>query len=259
MDHQEMLELYDRQLRREARPDGPGARIESADGVVRQVAPADGGWNGVLWSDLDRDGADAAIAAQVRYFASLGREFEWKHHSHDRPDDLPDRLLAAGFTAEPAETLMVARAEELTAPVALPEGLRLLPVTDRAGVELMAEVHQQAFGSGYGHIRDRLLALLDDAPELLVAVVAMAGDVPVSAARMEFCPGTGFAGLWGGGTVAAWRGKGIYRALIAHRARVAVERGYPYLQVDASDQSRPILHRLGFVPLSVTTPYVYQP
>lgn len=76
---------------------------------------------------------------------------------------------------------------------------------------------------------------------------------------MELHPGSGFAGLWGGGTVPAWRGKGIYRALVAHRARSAAEGGYRYLQVDASDQSRPILQRLGFLALSTTTPYEYRP
>ena len=93
----------------------------------------------------------------------------------------------------------------------------------------------------------------------IVALVALAGDEPVSSARMELVPGTRFAGLWGGGTDPAWRGRGIYRALIAHRARIAAERGYRYLQVDASDQSRPILERLGFAALSTTTPYLYTP
>jgi len=57
--------------------------------------------------------------------------------------------------------------------------------------------------------------------------------------------------------VPGWRGRGVYRALVAHRARVAAERGYRYLQVDASDESRPILERLGFHPLTTTTPYVH--
>ncbi|MEV6867618.1 hypothetical protein AB0M44_42345 [Streptosporangium subroseum] len=47
--------------------------------------------------------------------------------------------------------------------------------------------------------------------------------------------------------------------MVAYRARIAAERGYRYLQVDASDESRPILHRLGFAPLATTTPYTYQP
>lgn len=89
-------------------------------------------------------------------------------------------------------------------------------------------------------------------------MLALAGDVPVSAARMETHPGTDFASLWGGGTVAEWRGRGIYRSLVAFRTRIAAERGYRYLQVDASSMSRPILERLGFAALSTTTPYVHE-
>ncbi len=63
-------------------------------------------------------------------------------------------------------------------------------------------------------------------------------------------------GRWDGGRLA---GKGIYRALVAYRARIAAERGYRYLQVDATDMSAPILRRLGFTELGTTTPYVSRP
>jgi GNAT superfamily N-acetyltransferase len=257
MDHVAVLALFDRDMREGAQPDGPGARVERVGGVVRQVA-AEHGWNGVVWSDLDESSADKAIAEQIAYYTGLGREFEWKLYGHDLPIDLGQRLRAAGFTAEPEETLMIAEVADLTLDVDPPEGIRFLPVTDRAGVDLVAEVHEKAFGTDSSRLRHQLLARLDD-PDSVVAVVALAGDVPVSAARMELVPGTRFAGLWGGGTVESWRGRGIYRALVAHRARAAVERGYRYLQVDALATSRPILERLGFEPLTITQPHVYQP
>ncbi|MEV0112992.1 GNAT family N-acetyltransferase [Streptomyces sp. NPDC050844] len=260
MDHEAVLAEYDRQIRREARSDSPGARVERVGAVVRQTGAAHD-WNGIHWADVDAATADATIAEQVRYYTALGREFEWKLHSHDRPSDLADRLRAAGFVPEPPETVMVAEAAALPMEPELPEGVRLLPVTDAAGVRLMADAHKVAFGedeAGLGErLAKRVLTQLTETPDTIVAVVAMAGDEPVSSARMEFCPGTDFAGLWGGGTAPRWRGKGIYRALTAHRTRIAAERGYRYLQVDASDDSRPILRRLGFAPLSVTTPYVY--
>lgn len=262
MDHQAVLAAYDRQIRRGAQVDSPGARVERDGGVVRQTGAAHD-WNGVHWADVDETTADAVIAEQVRHFTSLGREFEWKLHSHDRPADLADRLRAAGFVPEPPETVMVAEVADLPTEPQLPEGVRLLPVTDASGVRLMADAHDIAFGeggSGLGaHLAKRVLTQLTETPDTIVAVVAMAGDVPVSSARMEFCPGTDFAGLWGGGTAPQWRGKGIYRALVAYRTRIAAARGYRYLQVDASDDSRPILRRLGFAALSVTTPYVYAP
>ncbi|MFF0062273.1 GNAT family N-acetyltransferase [Streptomyces sp. NPDC005279] len=257
MDHDALLTLFDHQMRQRTRADDPGARVERVGDVVRQVG-ADGDWNGIVWSGLHPATADAAIAEQVRYFASLGRDFEWKLYAYDRPDDLGARLRAAGFTPEPEETVMVAEIGDLPTAVDLPEGVRLQPVTDPAGVDLIADVHEQAFGMSSARLREQLLAQLAQTPDRVSMTVAIAGDLPVCSARMELHPGTEFAGLWGGGTLAAWRGRGIYRALIAHRARIAAASGYRYLQVDASSQSRPILRRLGFAPLSTTTPYVYQ-
>lgn len=123
------------------------------------------------------------------------------------------------------------------------------------GVDLLVSVGEQAFGECQAALRHRLLAQLAESPSNVRMFVAMAGDLPVCGARLDLNPGTAFAGLWGGGTVPGWRGRGIYRALVAHRARIAAELGYGYLQVDASDQSRSILQRLGFVALTTTTPY----
>ncbi|SCD76753.1 Acetyltransferase (GNAT) family protein, partial [Streptomyces sp. Termitarium-T10T-6] len=182
-----------------------------------------------------------------------------KLYAHDRPADLGDRLRAAGFVPEPPETLLVAPAELLTGPVALPDGVTLRPVTDAAGAELMARAHERAFGTDGSRLLHQTVRRLEEAPEDFVAVMAVDGDgEPVCSGRMELYPGTGFAGLWGGGTVAEWRGKGVYRALVTYRARIAAERGYRYLQVDASDMSAPILARLGFTALGTTTPYVYR-
>ncbi len=59
-----------------------------------------------------------------------------------------------------------------------------------------------------------------------------------------------------GATLKDWRGRGIYRSTVAHRANLALERGFRYLEIDASKDSRPILERLGFTPVTTTTPYV---
>jgi GNAT superfamily N-acetyltransferase len=261
MDTEAVLALFDAQMRRDAPPAEPGTRVERSDGVVRQAGGAVHDWTGVLWSALDEDTADAAIAGQTDWLAGpegAGREFEWKLYAHDRPADLGKRLLAAGFTPEPPETLMVAEVAGLPQDAAPPEGVRLEPVTDAAGVGLMAKAHAAAFGDDGARLHARLLDQLGHSAGTVAMVVAMAGDEPVCSARLEFRPGTDFASLWGGGTVPAWRGRGVYRALVAHRARIAAAKGIRYLQVDASDDSRPILRRLGFEPLSVTTPYLRQ-
>lgn len=253
MEGSDLLALFDRQMRRDV-PATAGARVERTGSVVRQIG-ADA-WAGVIWSDLDESTADAAIAEQI---AAFGGAFEWKLYAHDRPADLAARLLRAGFEPEDSEALMVAAVADLPTESPLPDGVAIRTVTDAAGVDLMMAVHEQAFGTASNRLRDRLVEHLRTAPESVDLLLAMAGDTPVCSARMEFHPGTDFASLWGGGTVPGWRGIGIYRALVAHRVRTAVARGVRYLQVDASDDSRPILRRLGFVQLDTTTPYNYVP
>ncbi|MFF5637305.1 GNAT family N-acetyltransferase [Streptomyces sp. NPDC012825] len=252
-----LLALYDRQMRRDARPEGPGGRVERVGDVVRATGPAHA-WNGVLWSGLGVPGTDAAVAAQIDHYRAAGLSFEWKLYGHDTPADLGDRLRAAGFTAGEPETLMAAEAAALPRDVPLPEGVELRAVTDGAGVRQVVEVHERAFGTDSAAIGRQLLDRLAADPGAVTAVVALADGEPVSAARLELHPGTDFAGLWGGGTVEGWRGRGLYRALVSHRARVAADRGHRYVQVDAAPTSRPILRRLGFLELTTTTPYTYE-
>jgi ribosomal protein S18 acetylase RimI-like enzyme len=262
LDAAAVLSAFDEQVRRGLHSDGTGAVGERAGPVVRWAMAGGEGWSGVVWSDLDSGTADAVIADQVAFFGRRRERFEWKLYSYDQPPDLDQRLLAAGFVAEDTEALMVAEAAEIAgaagADGALPDGVRLVPVADEAGLEAVAEAHELVFGAD-PQLRSGLTAQLRSSPGTVVIVVAMAGDEPVSSARVEFGTGTDFAGLWGGGTLPRWRRRGIYRALVGYRARLAVARGYRYLQVDALPESRPILERLGFACLARTTPYLWSP
>lgn len=256
------LSAFDVQVRCSLHPDGSGAVGERAGPVVRWVPVGGEGWSGIVWSDLDAATADRVIAEQVAFYAARGEEFEWKLYSYDQPPDLAERLLAAGFAAEEAESLMVAESAAIAGPgvadVVLPDGVRLVEITDEAGLELLTEVRDRVFGPD-PRLQASLLTQLRNSPESVVMVLAMAGDEPVCSARIGFGTDTEFAGLWGGGTLPQWRGRGIYRALVGYRARLAVARGYRYLQVDASPESRPILERLGFACLGTTTPFIWSP
>ena len=256
MDPQAVLAAFDELIRRRPEPVGPVGRSEPADGVIRSIGGADG-WTGVSWCDLDAAGADAAIAAQVRRFADLGRPWEWKHYSYDSPPDLAARLLAAGFEPEPAETLLVAEIADLALDVAPPPGVELRTVAGRDDVEALVSVLDEVFGEDHSGLGRALLVGLGRRPATAVAVVAWAGEIPISTGRVEFSAGTEFAGLWGDGTLPAWRGRGAFRSLVAHRAALASAAGFRYLQVDASADSRPILRRLGFAELATTTPFMH--
>jgi GNAT superfamily N-acetyltransferase len=259
VDQKKVLQAFDTQVRQSTRPDGTGAVIERAGAVVRRVTDSSQDGSCVCWSGLDAASADAVIAEQVAYFRGLGTRFEWKLYSYDQPADLAQRLLDSGFVAEDPESMMLAEVASVPRVAGLPDGVRLQRVTDPAGVDLLIALHERVFGDDESGLRQSLLAQLRDAPEVTVMVLAMAGDEPVSAGRIEFVTGSEFAGLWGGGTLPQWRGRGIYRALVAYRAALAAEAGYRYLLVDASPDSRPILERLGFSCLATTTPYIWSP
>jgi ribosomal protein S18 acetylase RimI-like enzyme len=250
MDTDALLAAFDHQIRRAQ--DNP-SDLER-DGHILRIVPPGIGWAGVIWSDLDTDTADAVIARQIERFGD--RSWEWKHYSHDRPADLPERLIAAGFAPEDPEALLVAEIADLALDAPTPAGIRLVPVTDVETIHAVVRVHDEVFGGDYAALGLSLRRRLAQAPDRIPAVVAMAGDVPVSSGRIEFHDGTDFASLWGGGTMPEWRGRGVFRAIVAYRAALAAAAGFRYLQVDASDDSRPILRRLGFAHLATTTPYV---
>ena len=224
--------------------------MEHAEGVIRVF---DAGWVGVAWSGLTAASAGAVIAREVERFAGLG-PWEWKHYSYDAPADLADRLPAAGFVAGAEETLLAADIVDLHLDSPLPDGIVLRDVRDAEGVEAFLRVHGEAFGeppdADGGWLIDAIRAGRQ------AAVVAMAGDRPVCAGRVEFHPGTDFAGLYGGGTIPEWRRRGLFRALVARRATIAAEAGYRCLQVDAVAASRPILEAMGFRRLASTTPFL---
>jgi GNAT superfamily N-acetyltransferase len=257
----ELLTAYDTQLRtRVPDPLPRGASVER-DGPLLRFRHL-GGRGFVLYRDVGgAEGAalDELIARQVRVFAQLGEAFEWKLHGHDRPADLPQRLRQAGFVPEDEETVVIAPVAEIAGPPDLPDGVTLREVTARHDLDRIAGLEDTVWGDDLSGVAAMLEAELDVDPDALTIVVAEAADTVVCAGWVRFESGTGFASLWGGATLPEWRGRGIYRATVAYRATLAAERGFRFLEVDASSDSRPILERLGFVAVTTTTPYVWSP
>lgn len=254
MDRDAVLAAYDAQIRRHPES-GPGSVVEHGVATTRVIASADG-WSGVTWSGLDGTDVDAAIRAEVAAFAAAGRRWEWKLYSHDRPATLPERLRAHGLAPDEVEALMIAPISDLDLHVAPPRGVDVVQVSDEAGVDALVAVHDQAFGGDHSAMGRSILAAISHPAPGEEAFVAYAGTTPIAAGRVSFHAGTDFAGLWGGGTIQAWRGGGVFRSLVSHRAARAAAGGFRYLQVDASADSRPILQRLGFVEVAQTIPYM---
>ena len=252
-----LLAAYDEQLRGSSESaDVP----TSMDGpVIRVEYPSRGFVSYRSLAGLDGAEVDALIARQRDFFAAKGQAVEWKLRGHDLPADLPERLRAAGFDPEEQETILIAESADIVERLRGREsvdGVTIRLVDDRADFERIAAMESTVWNEDWSWLTDDLVRRHATGTDIYVAEVD--GEV-VSAAWAVYKKGTEFTGLWGGSTLAEWRGKGIYKALVAVRAARAVELGYRYLHVDASDDSSPILQRLGFLAVSTTTPYVHTP
>ena len=261
MDRYEVLRRFEAEVR--TRPQAaPGFAVAWDGPVLRMVGPGPGASdNGILASRLDEASADAAIAGAIAFFGGRGRAFEWKLYDYDRPADLAGRLAAAGLKPEEPETfvaLAVASGPRFRAP---PPSIRIEGIEDPAAFGVIEQVN----GAVYGRPDDaRRLAAAVAAekrgdPDGLSLYAAFAGEAPVAVAWMRHRRGEAFGSLWGGSTLAPWRGQGLYQALVGARVAEARERGCLWLTVDCSPMSLPILTRCGFERLAVTTPYIWSP
>lgn len=271
MDDAELLRLFDAQIRRvpEAMP-GLRAELVHDPAPMTWVIPesADPGWGGgVFWCDLDESNADAAISATVEHFRPLSRKFEWKHYAYDRPPDLTDRLRAAGFEPDDEEALVIGEVgvvRQRLAGAAQPLGvtvrrLREDPEGAAADWQGVNDLHRAVWDEDATARNASIAANIAADPRGTSMWVAVAEGTVVCAARANFHEGSDFASLWGGSTLEEYRGRGIYRSLVSRRAEEAAERGFRFLQVDASPDSRPILERLGLRTLTTTTPWNWRP
>ena len=258
-DRARLLAAYDQQLRTDA--ETVSATAVATLGPLR-LATFAGGRGFVTYRDLGGAGADevrrlvTAALARFQADAQIDR-VEWKTRGHDKAPGLHEVLVDSGFVAKEPESIMIGEAGRLAVDVRLPEGVTLRRVTERADVRAMSVMSAEVFEDPVGEADANADALLrrlscDDGMELWVAE---ADAQIVSAGRLEPVSGTNFAGIWGGATRPQWRGRGIYRALTAARARSALRMGKDLINSDSTEYSRPILERSGLVKVSTTTPY----
>jgi GNAT superfamily N-acetyltransferase len=251
-----LLTAHDIQVRASIEQRMPSGWRARREGEVLLVRTPQRGF--VFTGGLIGAGADE-VAAQVTrartFFAARGESFEWKVYGHDNAA-LVGALRAAGFVPEPTETVLVAETVSLAREPRRPAGITLRTVSSPADLGRIAELESRVWDADWSWLADDLAERIRDGASVYVAE---AGGEIVSAGWLVPLRGTTFAGLWGGATVTPWRGRGVYRALVAARATAAAARGFAYLWVDASDDSRPTLERLGMTAVTTTTPWIWHP
>ncbi len=243
METDEILALYDQQQRIDIiYPDL--LKEVTPEGVVRFVRPR-AGMNFISYSRLSAEQAEAVITEQIDYFVPIGQPFEWRVFEHDKPAYMLERLRARGF--DPGDPIPVLVLDLAAQPADLlgPAPAEVRRLARPAELEDVIRMEESVWATDMGWMRERMGAHLA-VPGYLDLYAAYVDGQPVAAAWTYFNPGSQFAGLFGGSTLEAFRGRGLYRGLLRARAQAAIARGYRFLLIGPSEMSRPIVERHGF-------------
>jgi hypothetical protein len=254
MENTEMLAIFDKEVRREC--ERPRLQRQALPGLVRYMPLEEGrGGSFISWSNLTAENADAVIQSQIDTFRELNTDFEWICYNYDLPTDLPKRLQAYGFNAKKPLALMVANIDDLPNEYWTSDISIVQRITTPEGVDEIIRMQQEVWEEDLsGYARSLKNGMEYNPANLGIFAVWQDGRV-VSAAWTHFLSSSSFATLSGGSTLMAYRQRGLYTTLLAARAREARQRGFRFLQVNASPDSQPILTKHGFRCLAYSTAY----
>ncbi len=256
MDRQGLLDLYDRELRKEL--EIPGMRKDEFPNLVRFIRPISG-MNYIHYSKIDAAELDSVIMDQISYLSKIDQPFSWHVFEHDQQPELERKLIEHGFGRddEPDRILYLDLRSGLGHEYH-PTEWTIRRIEDLDQIAAVAEIEQQIYGGNFDWLVDRLSAHLN-VPGYLSIYAAYIQDKPVSVGWIYFHLKSHFASLFGGGTLQKYRGMGIYHNLVDARVREAAQRGYQFAVTGASEMSYPILLGLGFKYLTSSFDFVWDP
>lgn len=254
-----LLAAHDRLLRGESELVGAD-QVRTQDGLWLAVFGDAGFVTHHALGERSAAALDSLVSGVVAQFAASGvSRFEWKTRSHDAGNDqLTAALLRAGLLPEPVETVMIGEPSALLTDFVLPEPL-VLRKAGTGGGDLVRDiadvdaVHRAVFEHHDHSLSQQLLNELTTHPDRLEMWLVSDGEQVISAGRLELAAPV--AGLFGGATLPEWRGRGLYRALTAARARSAAQAGCDLVYAECTPFSEPILRRAGLRAVTTTTPY----
>jgi GNAT superfamily N-acetyltransferase len=259
VNRQDILALFDREMRAEARLEAPGYRIERRPELTRIISPTPAAHdNCVIYSNLVRDMAASAIDEQIAFYRSNARDFEWKLYDHDRPADLGDLLRARGFAPESGETVVVADLANNDETVLPGVEIAVHRIDGPDRLSAIVDLQNQVWGEDHGWLAAALARELAADPTSLQVLLAERRGAPEACSWMRLHRGTRFASVWGAATLPSFRRRGIYSALVGRHRDEARRHGFRFMTADTNEHSRPILRRLGFAALTGARGYLWR-
>jgi GNAT superfamily N-acetyltransferase len=226
---------------RRAFPRLPELRVIERSGWLQIVTPSikTGGLNEVLYSLIDEHDADAVIDEAIAMYRDLGLKFRWNGAPGSGPADLGARLQSRGLEESWGrgmahridDTVLRSRTDSevtVVGPGTVDHYTHVMAAGWAADPVALASLHQ--------HL------LADDRYHLFVAYCE--GEPAAAASYIAFDRS---AFLMSGVVLPPYRGRGLYRALVAARLAHAHSLGLVLATTHAREaSSAPILERIGF-------------
>jgi GNAT superfamily N-acetyltransferase len=213
----------------------PDTRVIEHEGWYQVSTPSlrQGGLNEIAFAALDERDADRVIDETLAHYA--GRRFRWNVVPGSKPADLGERLAKRGMIR--CETWGMARQ---TTPIAAPQDVEVKSVSKIADyTRMMAE--------GWGMDPVPLATLHERAlaqPRIRMYVARVGGEL---AGCASYGGAETSAYFIGGVVLPRFRGRGVYRSMIAQRLADACADGISLAITHArAETSAPMLSHLGF-------------
>jgi GNAT superfamily N-acetyltransferase len=250
MNKNDLLIRYDKDLR--LRIMYPEARKEITGNVVRFIRKAPG-MNFVSFTFATEMQLTNVIDCEVDYFLPMNQPFTWKLYDHDLLPSLGEKLSARGFNGDDDPAMVMVLDMQNASTRTEPVKADIRRITERDGLKDIIYVLDNVYGGHNIWVNDRL-GLHLQVPGYLSIYAAYVDGKPASIAWTYF-PHGHFATLFGGTTLAEYRGRGLYTSLLHVRLKEIRERGYQFAAVECGPMSRPIVAKNGFQHLTTVWDY----
>lgn len=232
----------------------PSFRTEITDDYVRFVGHGDTEFeNTVVWANAGSHAEwEKLVRRQKKFYADLGKSFEWKYSALLQPPSLKEILLREGFTVGDPETQFAWT--PATGIPELPAGITVEELTLPEDLPTIVKIQTDVWGMEFGNLLDELTLEKQKEPTKLRFFGARQGDLFISVGWLRAYGRVGT--LHGGSTLKSHRRRGAFRALVHRRLLTAEEAGLAMVYVDCTSYSSPIFERLGWTNLGETIPFV---
>jgi GNAT superfamily N-acetyltransferase len=199
--------------------------------------------NSILRSLLTEENVDSRITKTIEAYRARRLPFMWVVSPWSSPASLGERLRHHGFQLRDVTAGLSASAAEL-AKISSSE-IQVEQLTQN-NVDDWTQANIAAWeipAEGHAVVRSRAEKALKTSDSFYFLGRFQGEPVAVGNLRLF----SGFSFLTSGAVKKELRGRGIYRALVGHRARFSLERGVDRIITHAvANTSAPILEKLGF-------------